>query len=120
MDHILPKCPYRRNNKNRTEGADRLGHTMGPKPDSAGVSTISGALFIHANINGRRCSCLVDTGSEVSIINESLVGSVEIKDSTRTLKAANGSSIRVLGVVELPLFLGRRQFQSSLIVSPQV
>ena len=62
VDHILPKCPYRRNNRNKTESADRPGHSMGPKADSAGVSTISGALFIHANINGRRCSCLVDTG----------------------------------------------------------
>ena len=120
LDHILPKCPYRRSGKSRTEAADKSSHTMGSKPDSAGVSTVSGALFVHASINGRRCPCLVDTGSEVTIINESLVRSVEIKDSTRTLKAANGSSIRVLGVVDLPLFLGRHQFQSSFIVSPQV
>ena len=120
VDHILPKCPYRKNNKNRTETADRSDHAMGPKPDSAGVSTISGALFIQASINGRRCPCLDDTGSEVTIINESLVRPDEIKDSTRTLRAANGSSIRVSGVVEHPLFLGRHQFQSSLIVSSQV
>ena len=52
---------------------------MGSKPDSAGVSTVSGALFVHASINGRRCPCLVDTGSEVTIINESLVRSVKSK-----------------------------------------
>ena len=102
------------------QSADKPGHTMGPKANSAGVSTICGALFVHAMVNGRRCPCLVDTGSEVSIINESLVGSMEIRDSSRTLKAANGSPIRVLGVVELPLFLGSHQFHSSLIVSPQV
>ena len=92
----------------------------GSKPDPAGVSTISGALFIHACVNGRRYPCLIDTGSEVTIINESLVRSDDIRDSNRTLRAANGSSIRVAGVVELPLFLGCHQFQSSLIVSPQV
>ena len=119
-DHILPKCPHRKNNRNKTEATDRLGHVMGPKPDSAGVSTISGALFIYASINGRRCPCLVDTGSEVTIINESLVRSDEIRNSTRTLRAANGSSIRVAGIIEFPLFLGRHQFQSSFIVSPQV
>ena len=28
MDHILPKCPYRRNNKSKAESADRPGHSM--------------------------------------------------------------------------------------------
>ena len=119
-DHILPKCPYRKNNKNKLEVADRSGHVTGPKPDSAGVSTISGALVIYACINGRKYPCLIDTGSEVTIINESLVCSDEVKESTRTLRAANGSSIRVSGMISLPLFLGRHQFQSSFIVSPQV
>ena len=84
------------------------------------VSTISSALIIQARINGRKYPCLIETGSEVTIINESLVPSVELKESTHTLRAANGSSIRVSGVVELPLFIGRHQFQSSFIVSPQI
>ena len=119
-DHILPKCPHKKNDKNKTDTANRMVRVTGPKSDSGGVSTISGALFIHACINGRRYPCLVDTGSEVTIINESLVRADEIRESTRTLRAANGSSIRVAGVVEFPLFLGRHQFQSSFIVSPQV
>ena len=77
-------------------------------------------LTIQAQINGRKYPCLIDTGSEVTSINESLVPSVEIKESTRTLRDANGSSIRVSGVVEFPLFLGRHQFQSSFIGSPQI
>ena len=120
IDHILPKCPYRKNNRNKTESDERMTRVGGSKPEPAGVSTISGALFIHACVNGRRYPCLVDTGSEVTIINESLVRPDEIRDSNRTLRAANGSSIKVAGVVEIPLFLGRHQFQSSLVVSPQV
>ena len=83
-------------------------------------STISGALIMHARINGRVYPCLIDSGSEATIINESLVPSDEIRESNRTLIAANGSSIEVSGVVDLPLFVGRHQFQSCFIVSPQI
>ena len=117
VGHILPKCVHKKNNENRN------GSNSGSAadPDSAAVvSTISGALIIHARINGRVYPCLIDTGSEVTIINESLVRPDEIKDSNRTLRAANGSSIKVAGVVDLPLFVGRHQFQSSFVVSPQI
>ena len=116
-DHILSKCPHK---KNKTGVRNMLNSGSNAGPDSAVVSTISGALIIHARINGRVYPCLVDTGSEATIINESLVPSDEIRDSTRTLTAANGSSVKVSGVVDLPLFIGRHQFQSSFIVSPQI
>ena len=120
VGHVLPKCPHKKNNGNKTgiRNVSNSGSNAGP--DSAVVSTISGALIIHARINGRVYPCLIDSGSEATIINESLVPSDEIRDSSRTLTAANGSSIKVSGVVDLPLFVGRHQFQSSFIVSPQI
>ena len=120
VGHILPKCPHKKNNENKTSIRNWLNSGSDAGRDSAVVSTISGALIINAHINGRVYPCLIDTGSEATIINESLVPSDEVRDSIRTLTAANGSSIRVSGVVDIPLFIGRHQFQSSFIVSPQI
>ena len=49
-DHILPKCPHKKNDKNKTDTANRMVRVTGPESDSGSVSTISGALFIHAYI----------------------------------------------------------------------
>ena len=118
--HVLPKCPHKKSKASKTGIRNVPNSGSNADPDSAVVSTISGALIIHARINGRVYPCLIDSGSEATIINESLVPSDEIRESSRTLIAANGSSIEVSGVVDLPLFVGRHQFQSSFIVSPQI
>ena len=116
----MPKCLHKKNNGNKTGIRNVPNSGTNADPDSAVVSMISGALIIHARINGRVYPCLIDSGSEATIINESLVPSDEIRESSRTLIAANGSSIEVSGVVDLPLFVGRHKFQSSFIVSPQI
>ena len=120
VGHVLPKCPHKKNNGNKTGIGNVPNSGSNADPGSAVVSMISGALVIHARINGRVYPCLIDSGSEATIINESLVPSDEIRESSRTLIAANGSSIEVSGVVDLPLFVGRHKFQSSFIVSPQI
>ena len=38
-DHILPKCPYKKNNKNKTEAENKLISGSNAESDSAGVST---------------------------------------------------------------------------------
>ena len=120
VGHVSPKCPHKKSNASKTGIRNVSNSGSNADPDSAVVSTISGALIIHARINGRVYPCLIDSGSEATIINESLVPSDEIRESSRTLIAANGSSIEVSGVVDLPLFVGRHKFQSSFIVSPQI
>ena len=116
--HVAPKCPYKKESKKSV--GNNVVSGSGSEPDVAVVSSISGALIIRARINGRIYPCLIDTGSEVSLINKSLICDDDLKMSNRTLRAANGSSIEVSGVIELPLFIGRHQFTSSFIVSPQI
>ena len=116
-DHILTKCPHKKNNKIKS---NENKPSTGSEPEVAGVSAVCGALIIQAVVNGKKLQCLVDTGSEVSLINESLICTDDLKVSNRTLKAANGSPIAVSGVIEIPLFLGSHQYQSSFIVSPQI
>ena len=51
------------------------------------------------------CDCLLDTGSEVTLIPASVVEDEVVKPSNHRLAAANGTEITVLGEVTLPLVL---------------
>ena len=66
------------------------------------VRTVNGtpgqpATYLRARVDGRECDCLLDTGSEVSILPSSLVPESQLKPIGYTLRAANGSEIAVLG-----------------------
>lgn len=83
----------------------------------AGTTTASerrraGATYLRATIDGRAQDCLLDTGSEVSLLPASLVRSELLRPTTQTLKAANGTEIGVLGEATLPF---KTQFFSSTI-----
>ena len=55
--------------------------------------------YLRAEVNGHGCDyCLLDTGSEVSLIPASLVRDDQITTSTEDVRAANGTVIRILGL----------------------
>lgn len=60
------------------------------------------ATYLHAYVDGKEQECLLDTGSEVSLLPASLVRSELLRTTTQTLKAANGTEIKVLGQATLP------------------
>src|SRR6218665_1944678 len=65
--------------------------------------------------------CLIDTGSEVSILPASYVGNLELQTSSRTLRAANGTEIRVLGEVTLSLKFWRGfEVTNKFLISDQI
>ena len=93
-------------------------HTTHPRvPNRATFN----AVYIRGTINGRSQLCLVDTGSEVSLIPASTVLGLEIRPCDRYLMAANGSDIRVLGEIRVPIKV-RSGFEisSSFLVSDQI
>ena len=63
---------------------------------STGESSGS-ATYLKARVDGREQDCLLDTGSEVSLLPASLVPRSEIRPTDYTLRAANGTRIEVLG-----------------------
>jgi len=65
-------------------------------------------------IFGRKLWCLLDTGSEVSVIPARYVPTYVITPSVHSLNAANGSSIPVTGETNLLLDLGD-QFARTLL-----
>jgi len=66
----------------------------------------SRSAYLPCRVFGRKRWCLLDTGSEVSVIPARYVPSNAVKPSTRTLNAANGTRIPVSGETNLMLDLG--------------
>ena len=66
-------------------------------------------MYLDVLVNGSPTNCLLDTGSEVTLIPGSLVQELPKKPVTSQLRAANGTIIEVLGLVSLPVLLRRRQ-----------
>jgi len=54
----------------------------------------------------KECDCLLDTGSETSLLPASLVEAAYIIRSSQTLKAANGTVIPILGEVTMSIKIG--------------
>lgn len=52
-------------------------------------------IYIRANINGKNVLCLLDTGSEVSLLPLEMAQGFLLKPTTRTLLAANGSTVHL-------------------------
>ena len=72
-------------------------------------SSTADAVYLDLYINGRSCECLLDTGSDVTLVPAKYVDSVEVKDTNHALMAANGTRIAVSGEVTLPFTLGKYQ-----------
>jgi len=74
--------------------------------------TVSGATYLPISIRGRSYDCLLDTGSDVTVIPASIAEGLQMKESSRVLTAANGTEIAVLGEVTLPFVL--RNYKSTM------
>jgi len=74
--------------------------------------TGSGATYLPVTIRGRSYDCLLDTGSDVTVIPASIVEGLEMKKSSRVLTAANGTEIAILGELTLPFAL--RNYKSTM------
>ena len=94
--HVSRFCP---------EGGQN-GDGTAPKTVHEGNSTLPAvnrrvtparSAYIPTRIGGRSCWCLLDSGSEVSIIPAKFLTTGEVRPNTQKLNAANGTDIEVLG-----------------------
>ena len=70
------------------------------------VSTAD-AVYLNLCVNRQNCECLLDTGSDITLIPTKYVQNIEVKDTSHALKAANGTEIAVTGEVCLSFALGK-------------
>ena len=71
-------------------------------------------------IKGSRTECLIDTGSKVNIIPAHLVEQDEVLPTCRIFQAANGTTIGVMGEVELPVQVADQCIKTCFVISDQV
>ena len=78
------------------------------------------AAYLMAEVNGKMIHCLLDSGSEISLIPSSIVDRMKILPTSHNLRAANGTSIAILGEVTLPVRVGEHETTVSGFVSEHV
>ena len=100
--------PRQREPQPRRQEASEASNTRGTYNDTGPRATSSGkqlsfpgkdlATYLKAGVNGRDQECLLDSGSEVSVIPASLVRKSDIRQTDQSLKAVNGTGIKILNV----------------------
>jgi len=88
--------------------------------DLAGSRAVDHDYYLRVTVGQHVVDCILDTGSEVCLFPEYIVDSACIRRTERTLKAANGTSIPILGEVTLPLSIGRFSTRVTALVSQHV
>jgi hypothetical protein len=88
----------------------------------SGAETGSAAreVYLRLKIWGRTMNCLLDTGSEVTLIPAKLIGKRPVQPSSQKLLAANGTTIDVLGQVTIDAKGGHHLFTIHGFVSNHV
>jgi len=114
--HIMRFC--RQGFTQRSAGVRRRSDQNGTRVAIPSLANYDSYLWV--NINGRLYDCLLDTGSEVCLLPEHVVDPSLLETTKRTLKAANGTAIPILGEVTLPVSIGEFRTQMMALVSPHV
>lgn len=78
------------------------GRKMSAKCNTSSSANKSGSqhsLYVRCFINGRECSGLIDTGTEISLLPASIADGLQLTASSRKLRTANGKEILAKGEV---------------------
>jgi len=120
MGHLQRDCYFKgrpfQQNFQRTDSHQGQAKSMSKKKGQS----VAGATYIRAKVGKRVCDCLLDTGSDVTVIPASLVRKENVKDTLQTLSAANGTEIAVIGEVSVPFSIGNFKRKLSGLVSEHV
>ena len=71
-------------------------------------------------VNGKATFALLDTGCEMTLAPSSLVRKKDIRVSNQTLRAANGTAIRVLGEANITCEIDGYSFEVSCLITEQI
>jgi len=119
--HFANECPYPRAQMNAGVQFHSDGEMIYAAASKSPASTsVYRDAYLRISIGHRVYDCLLDTGSEVCLFPEHVVDSAVVKKTSRTLKAANGTVIPILGEVQLPVIIGQFTTQVTGLVSQHV
>lgn len=80
-------------------------------------------LFVTVDICQIPLYCLIDTGSTMSVLHSNIFKKLpqkiqtRLKISNQKLRMADGSEVRILGTINLPLFIDNQVIHQLMIVA---
>ena len=105
--------------KNNEPGERRKFSKRETKPKHVS-SAGKGSLYANLRINGLMRKCLVDCGSEVSLIPMRMTEGLQRRESSRVLLAANNMPISSLGEVDVDIRVAGRVLPTTFLISDQI
>ena len=123
---VPPKCYYcgglghfiRDCEKRKTQVEHSKGVTGIESRDNSEV--IRGQTYLRLVVNGKSSKCLLDTGSDVTLLPSSLTSGVQLEPTARRIRAANGTAIKVNGTATVEANAGAHHMTITGLVSPHV
>jgi predicted aspartyl protease len=77
-------------------------------------------VYLPISVDGKKYSCLVDTGCQLSLIPRKLVPRAPLHPTQQREFAANGTEIPILGLVRLRFDLGQIRTAATFLVSEAI
>ena len=120
--HFSRRCPQPRQRLRHAQSGqnDLMQTTFNSKVAKASSKISSQRTYLKATLCSQQRDCLLDSGSETSLLPASLVRTELITESSQSLKAANGTTIPILGEVTLPIQVGKYQTIVTGLVSQHI
>jgi predicted aspartyl protease len=78
------------------------------------------SAYLKMIVDNRPVQCLIDSGSEASILPSKYVRQESIQRTNNSLRAANGSNIPVLGEAVVPIRVGGFRSDIKAIISDHI
>ena len=130
VGHFKRQCPqwkdvnaqFRSQENASVEESAQVKNEVQGQVSGAANNHIKGARGAYIQITLERKShwALLDTGGEVSIVPKSVIKDKNIFPSNQSLRAANGSSIKIIGEAVLPIQIGEKLFPLHCLVAKNV
>jgi len=120
IGHFSRSCPHPRVQTNAGVRTHLRNNPTLRVNEASEFSYIPRNSYLRVSIENRIYDCLLDTGSEVCLIPEHIVNPAHVRKTKRTLKAANGTPIPIVGEVTLSISVGRYTTQIVGLVSDHV
>jgi len=114
LGHFIRDCADRKKQLWK-EGADVV---TGARQN--GDTSVAVQSYIRLRVNGQLRKCLLDKGSDVTLLPLTVVANTQCEPTTRRLLAENGTSIKVVGTATVAASAGSYHLTSTGLVSPQV
>ena len=120
--HVKRFCPQRTSDMSGETRINEPTTKAEPIQEQAQSRLVKGSrmAYVVARLDGKRLHCLLDSGSEMSLVPRRLVLNNEVTPSEQRLLAANGSEIKVDGETTLKIHIGKQVYPLPCLVTDQV